>query len=110
MRRALYPFRTSRSPHLLISRKKVPALSGMINEIDITTLISEVTFDTMEPQPISTEDGSQASQMRQPKKRFVGRRAADAQAQKESTGQKDVESTAVQTGISHIASNRNKNR
>ncbi|KAJ5325439.1 Diphthamide synthesis eukaryotic DPH1/archaeal DPH2 [Penicillium brevicompactum] len=51
----------------------------------------------MEPQPISTEDGSQASQMRQPKKRFVGRRAADAQAQKESTGQKDVESTAVQT-------------
>lgn len=47
----------------------------------------------------STEDGSQAaSQMRQPKKRFVGRRTADAQAQKDTTSQKDVESTAVQTG------------
>lgn len=46
-----------------------------------------------------TEDGSQAaSQMRQPKKRFVGRRTADAQAQKDATSQKDVESTAVQTG------------
>jgi 2-(3-amino-3-carboxypropyl)histidine synthase len=57
----------------------------------------------MEPQPVpSTEDGSQATgQMRQPKKRFVGRRTAEAQAPKESTGQKDVESTAVQTGIYH---------
>lgn len=51
----------------------------------------------------SNEDGSQAaSQMRQPKKRFVGRRTADAQAQKDTTSQKDVESTAVQTGIYHL--------
>ena len=51
------------------------------------------------PPTPSTEDGSQAaSQMRQPKKRFVGRRTADAQAQKDTTSQKDVESTAVQTG------------
>lgn len=56
----------------------------------------------MEPQPVTTDDGSQAGQMRQPKKRFVGRRTADAQAQKDSTGQTDVESTAVQTGINSL--------
>lgn len=39
------------------------------------------------------------SQMRQPKKRFVGRRTAEAQAQKDSATQNDVESTAVQTGM-----------
>ena len=39
------------------------------------------------------------SQMRQPKKRFVGRRTAEAQAQKDSASQTDVESTAVQTGM-----------
>lgn len=39
------------------------------------------------------------SQMRQPKKRFVGRRTAEAQAQKDSASQADVESTAVQTGM-----------
>ncbi|KAJ5444760.1 2-(3-amino-3-carboxypropyl)histidine synthase subunit 1 [Penicillium daleae] len=37
------------------------------------------------------------SQMRQPKKRFVGRRTAEAQAQKDASSQNDVESTAVQT-------------
>lgn len=41
-------------------------------------------------------------QMRQPKKRFVGRRTAEAQAQKDSTGQNDVESTAVQTGMQDL--------
>ncbi|KAJ5319824.1 hypothetical protein PENANT_c026G03315 [Penicillium antarcticum] len=53
-------------------------------------------MDLQSPTP-SVEDGSQAtaSSLRQPKKRFVGRRTADAQAQKD-TG-KDVESTAVQT-------------
>ncbi|KAJ5753406.1 uncharacterized protein N7511_007559 [Penicillium nucicola] len=51
-----------------------------------------------QPPATSIEDGSQpaASQLRQPKKRFVGRRTADAQAQKDTAG-KDVESTAVQT-------------
>ncbi|KAJ6177737.1 hypothetical protein N7519_008198 [Penicillium mononematosum] len=54
-------------------------------------------MDSSIPAP-SIEDGSQsAAQMRQPKKRFVGRRTADAQAQKDTTSQKDVESTAVQT-------------
>jgi hypothetical protein len=58
-------------------------------------------MDSQPPTP-SVEEGSQAtaSQLRQPKKRFVGRRTADAQAQKDTTGQ-DVESTAVQTGM-HI--------
>jgi 2-(3-amino-3-carboxypropyl)histidine synthase len=55
-------------------------------------------MDPSIPAP-SAEDASQpATQMRQPKKRFVGRRTADAQAQKDTTSQKDVESTAVQTG------------
>ncbi|OGE53482.1 hypothetical protein PENARI_c007G00585 [Penicillium arizonense] len=54
-------------------------------------------MDSQPPTP-SAEEGSQAtaSQLRQPKKRFVGRRTADAQAQKDTAG-KDVESTAVQT-------------
>lgn len=43
-----------------------------------------------------------ASQMRQPKKRFVGRRTAEAQAQKDATSQNDVESTAVQTGMQDL--------
>lgn len=63
------------------------------------SLISEIIAHIMEPQPVIIEDGSQAGQMRQPKKRFVGRRTADAQAQKGSAAQTDVESTAVQTGI-----------
>lgn len=50
------------------------------------------------------EDTSNApgSQMRQPKKRFVGRRTAEAQAQKDSAGKNDVESTAVQTGMQDL--------
>jgi len=40
---------------------------------------------------------TQASQLRQPKKRFVGRRTADANAQKDPAGN-DVESTQVQKG------------
>lgn len=42
---------------------------------------------------------TQGNQLRQPKKRFVGRRTADAQAQKDSTSQADVETTAVQKGM-----------
>lgn len=42
---------------------------------------------------------TQGSQLRQPKKRFVGRRTADTQAQKDSINQADVESTAVQRGM-----------
>jgi 2-(3-amino-3-carboxypropyl)histidine synthase len=48
------------------------------------------------------EDTSAQSQLRQPKKRFVGRRTADAQAQKEPTGQNDVESTQVQKGMQDL--------
>lgn len=44
----------------------------------------------------------QGSQLRQPKKRFVGRRTADAQAQNDSTRQGDVESTAVQKGMQNL--------
>lgn len=44
----------------------------------------------------------QDSQLRQPKKRFVGRRTADAQAQNDSTGQGDLESTAVQKGMQNL--------
>ncbi|KAJ5599106.1 2-(3-amino-3-carboxypropyl)histidine synthase subunit 1 [Penicillium hetheringtonii] len=39
---------------------------------------------------------NQGGPLKQPKKRFVGRRTADAQAQKESGSQQDVESTSVQ--------------
>ena len=42
-------------------------------------------------------DANANSNLRQPKKRFVGRRTADAQAQKDGS-QKDVESTSVQKG------------
>lgn len=42
----------------------------------------------------------QPNPLRQPKKRFVGRRTADAQAQKDSSSsQQDVESTSVQRGM-----------
>jgi 2-(3-amino-3-carboxypropyl)histidine synthase len=44
----------------------------------------------------------QASQLRQPKKRFVGRRAADAQAQKDPAAPSDVESTQVQKGMQDL--------
>ncbi|KAL4893101.1 putative diphthamide synthesis protein-domain-containing protein [Aspergillus ambiguus] len=37
-----------------------------------------------------------SNSLKQPKKRFVGRRTADAQAQKDSSAQQDVESTSVQ--------------
>ncbi|PLN80989.1 diphthamide biosynthesis protein 1 [Aspergillus taichungensis] len=46
----------------------------------------------MEPKP---DEAPAGQSLRQPKKRFVGRRTADAQAQKDST-QKDVESTSLQ--------------
>lgn len=48
----------------------------------------------------TTANGSPVnSTLRQPKKRFVGRRTADAQAQKEqSSSQNDVESTSIQKG------------
>jgi len=42
---------------------------------------------------------SQGNSLKQPKKRFVGRRTADAQAQKEPGSQQDVESTSVQRGM-----------
>lgn len=42
-------------------------------------------------------DANDNGSLRQPKKRFVGRRTADAQAQKDGR-QKDVESTSVQKG------------
>lgn len=45
---------------------------------------------------------AQASQLRQPKKRFVGRRTADALAQKEPAGQTDVESTQIQKGMQDL--------
>lgn len=38
--------------------------------------------------------------LRQPKKRFVGRRAADAQVSKDPAG--DVESTTVQKGMGRL--------
>jgi hypothetical protein len=44
----------------------------------------------------------QASQLRQPKKRFVGRRAADAQAQKDPAAPTGVESTQVQKGMQDL--------
>lgn len=45
------------------------------------------------------EETSSSSNLRQPKKRFVGRRTADAHAQKDaSISSKDVESTSVQRG------------
>lgn len=43
--------------------------------------------------------GDSNPQLRQPKKRFVGRRTADAEAQKDPSTQKDVESTSVQKGM-----------
>ncbi|PLB47786.1 putative diphthamide biosynthesis protein [Aspergillus steynii IBT 23096] len=43
-----------------------------------------------------TANNAPNGQLRQPKKRFVGRRTADAQAQKDTSSQKDVESTSVQ--------------
>lgn len=39
------------------------------------------------------------SQLRQPKKRFVGRRTADVQAHKDPNSQANVESTEVQKGM-----------
>ncbi|KAJ5407734.1 2-(3-amino-3-carboxypropyl)histidine synthase subunit 1 [Penicillium cosmopolitanum] len=47
---------------------------------------------------IMEDPTTQTSPLRQPKKRFVGRRTADAQAQKDggSSSQQDVESTSVQ--------------
>ena len=48
----------------------------------------------MEPKP---DEAPAGQSLRQPKKRFVGRRTADAQAQKDSS-QKDVESTSLQRG------------
>jgi hypothetical protein len=53
----------------------------------------------------SMEDPTaQTSPLRQPKKRFVGRRTADAQAQKDggSGSQQDVESTSVQRGMKDL--------
>jgi 2-(3-amino-3-carboxypropyl)histidine synthase len=45
------------------------------------------------------EETASSSNLRQPKKRFVGRRTADAQAQKDaSSSSKDVESTSIQRG------------
>jgi 2-(3-amino-3-carboxypropyl)histidine synthase len=45
------------------------------------------------------EETALASNLRQPKKRFVGRRTADAQAQKDvSPSSNDVESTSIQRG------------
>lgn len=44
-----------------------------------------------------TAPDTNGSNLRQPKKRFVGRRTADAQAQKD-TPQNDVETTTVQKG------------
>lgn len=48
---------------------------------------------------------TQTSPLRQPKKRFVGRRTADAQAQKDagSGSQQDVESTSVQRGMKNLS-------
>lgn len=48
---------------------------------------------------------TQTSPLRQPKKRFVGRRTADAQAQKDggSSSQQDVESTSVQRGMNDLS-------
>ena len=47
------------------------------------------------------EDTIAQSQLRQPKKRFVGRRTADAQAQKDPASP-DVESTEVQKGMQDL--------
>lgn len=48
------------------------------------------------------EPTTQGSPLKQPKKRFVGRRTADAQAQKETGTQQDVESTSVQRGMQDL--------
>ncbi|THC92244.1 hypothetical protein EYZ11_008276 [Aspergillus tanneri] len=46
---------------------------------------------------VPTTNDTSSSQFRQPKKRFVGRRTADAQAPKDvSSSQRDVESTSIQ--------------
>lgn len=50
-------------------------------------------------QTMEDSSNAQGRQLKQPKKRFVGRRTADAQVQKDSTSQADVESTAVQRGM-----------
>lgn len=76
------------SPH----RKKIKSIAGRLVELDNGQL------------DIIMEDNStpQGSQLRQPKKRFVGRRTADAQTQNDSTRQGDVESTAVQKGMQNL--------
>lgn len=60
-------------------------------------------ISTLQPSNIMDDTANaQGSPLRQPKKRFVGRRTADAQAQKDSTSQADVESNAVQKGMQSI--------
>jgi 2-(3-amino-3-carboxypropyl)histidine synthase len=49
----------------------------------------------------STEESQQNPSLRQPKKRFVGRRTADAQAQSSPSVQ-DVESTSIQKGMQPV--------
>lgn len=62
--------------------------------------MTEEDHTTVAPEKMENQSPAvqPVSQTRQPKKRFVGRRTADAQAQKDAPASQEGDSTAVQKG------------
>jgi hypothetical protein len=100
MRREPYPFRVSAgtvTPHRKKDKNDSDSGGDLLQLFQVFVIEGSITSVNMED-----SSNTSGSQMRQPKKRFVGRRTAETQAQKDSTGQNDVESTAVQTGMQDL--------